>query len=146
MGALALQVREEHAQTEQQFKTLYRSKYLPLKEEVQDCRQDIARLKACRTADAEACEKWRSQVGVITTESQFTACYDTAEQLDCFSDAEICTCDDARKCLMLVAFADVAWHLFGLVVHWSVESLKSTAGPWKHEKVLEYSASLLLSS
>ena len=56
------QVREDHANTEQQFKTLYRSKYLPLKEEVQECRQDIARLKACRAADAEACEKWRAQV------------------------------------------------------------------------------------
>lgn len=57
-------MREEHATTEQQFKTLYRSKYLPLKEEVGDCRQDIARLKACRLADAEACEKWRAQVGL----------------------------------------------------------------------------------
>ena len=56
------QVREDQANTEQQFKTLYRSKYLPLKEEVQECRQDIARLKACRAADAEACEKWRAQV------------------------------------------------------------------------------------
>ena len=58
----AVQVREEHTKTEQQFKTLYRSKYLPLKEEAQECRQDIARLKACRAADAEACEKWRAQV------------------------------------------------------------------------------------
>ena len=58
----AAQVREEHAKTEQQFKMLYRSKYLPLKEEAQECRQDIARLKACRAADAEACEKWRAQV------------------------------------------------------------------------------------
>ena len=57
-------MREEHAQTEGQFKTLYRSKYLPLKEEVQECRQDIARLKAGRAADAEACEKWRAQVGL----------------------------------------------------------------------------------
>ena len=48
----------------QQFKTLYRSKYLPLKEEAQECRQDIARLKACRAADAEACEKWRAQVRI----------------------------------------------------------------------------------
>ncbi len=59
------QVREDHANTEQQFKTLYRSKYLPLKEEVQECRQDIARLKACRAADAESCEKWRAQVTPI---------------------------------------------------------------------------------
>ena len=57
-----IQVREDHANTEQQFKTLYRSKYLPLKEEVQECRQDIARLKACRAADAEACVMWRAQV------------------------------------------------------------------------------------
>jgi hypothetical protein len=58
---LWLQVQEHHALTEQQFKILYRSKYLPLKEEHDRCSSEMARLRDSRAAALEANEKWRAQ-------------------------------------------------------------------------------------
>lgn len=56
-----MQLQEQHALTEQQFKILYRSKYLPLKEEHDRCGSEMLRLRDSRAAALEANEKWRAQ-------------------------------------------------------------------------------------
>lgn len=55
-------MRQEHAATLQQFKVLYRNKYVPLKTEYERSCEDMQRLREGRAAAMEATEKWRAQV------------------------------------------------------------------------------------
>ena len=57
-----LQAQRAHAQTEEQFRALYRGKYAPLKEAHARCADDAERLRRGRAAAAEEAEQWRAQV------------------------------------------------------------------------------------
>ena len=59
---LAPQLRQAHKETEAQFRSLYRTKYAPLKEEHARCAGEADRLRRARVVAAEEAERWRAQV------------------------------------------------------------------------------------
>jgi hypothetical protein len=63
---VSAQAKQEHATTLQQFKILYRSKYMPLKADYEKCCDEIQRLREGKAAAMEANEKWRAQVEMLS--------------------------------------------------------------------------------